>query len=397
MSLIQEKVSQAVEILKEQELDLWLTFVNETSAMRDPALDLLLGPRDLTWPSALMITRSGRRLAIVGNLEKITLERIGVYDTVLGYDTSFKELLRDTLAGLDPEKIGINTSRDSVHADGLTHGMYEILQETLQGTPYGARLVSAERLVGALRGRKTPTERERIRKAVEITDEIFSKTFEQIRVGMTELQVAEIMHNQVQERGLALAWPAESCPAVNSGPNSPSGHSGPTDIKIEPGHILHFDFGVKSEDFCADIQRTAYVLRPGETAAPPEVQRGFDTIRQAIEQARAAMKPGVQGNVMDVIAREIVTGAGYANYQHALGHQLGRLAHDGGALLGPLWEKYGDLPLQKLEVGQVFTIEPGLDVPGYGHVGLEEDVVVTEQGAEYLGEPQRQMVLLQSK
>jgi Xaa-Pro aminopeptidase len=397
MSLIQEKVSQAVEILKEQELDLWLTFVSETSAMRDPALDLILGPRDLTWPSALMITRSGRRLAIVGNLEKITLERIGVYDTVLGYDTSFKELLRDTLAELDPGKIGINTSRASVHADGLTHGMYEILQETLQGTPYGARLVSAERLIGALRGRKTPSERERIRKAVEITDEIFRKTFEQIRVGMTELQVAELMHKQVRERGLWLAWPAESCPAVNSGPNSPSGHSGPTDIKIEPGNILHFDFGVKYEEFCADIQRTAYVLRPGETAAPPEVQRGFDTIRQAIEQARAAMKPGVQGNAMDVIARELVTGAGYANYQHALGHQLGRLAHDGGALLGPLWEKYGDLPLQKLEAGQVFTIEPGLDVPGYGHVGLEEDVVVTEQGAEYLGEPQMQIILLQSK
>ena len=181
MSLIQEKVSQAVEILREQELDLWLTFVSETSAMRDPALDLLLGPRDLTWPSAVMITRSGRRLAIVGNLEKITLERMGVYDTVLGYDTSFRELLRDTLSELDPQTIGINSSRNSVHADGLTHGMYEILQDALQGTPYGTRLVSAERLIGALRGRKTPTELERIRKAVEITEEIFKETFEQIR------------------------------------------------------------------------------------------------------------------------------------------------------------------------------------------------------------------------
>jgi Xaa-Pro aminopeptidase len=183
---------------------------------------------------------------------------------------------------------------------------------------------------------------------------------------------------------------------VNSGPNSPIGHSGPTEIQIEPGHVLHFDFGVKADEYCADIQRVAYVLKPGESQAPTEVKHGFDTIRTAIEKARAAMKPGVSGNEIDVIAREVVTGAGFASYQHALGHQMGRLAHDGGALLGPLWEKYGDLPRRRLEVGQVFTIEPGLDVPGYGHIGLEEDVVMTESGAEYLAPPQTELVLIQS-
>ncbi len=106
------------------------------------------------------------------------------------------------------------------------------------------------------------------------------------------------------------------------------------------------------------------------------------------------MKPGVIGNSIDVIAREILVDAGYPEYQHALGHQLGRVAHDGGALLGPLWEKYGDDPKLELEVGQVFTIEPDVAVPTYGHIGLEEDVVMTEKGAVYIGEPQREIVLL---
>ena len=108
----------------------------------------------------------------------------------------------------------------------------------------------------------------RIRKAVEITDEIYKKTFDFIKVGMTEIEIGEYMHKLAHEYGVGLAWPAENCPAVNSGPNSPVGHSGPTEIKVERGHIIHFDFGVKYEEYCSDIQRVAYVLREGETEAP---------------------------------------------------------------------------------------------------------------------------------
>ncbi len=394
MTLIQEKVKQAIEILKEQQTDMWLTFVRETSGVRDPALDLLIGPNDLTWQSALILTRKGDKVAVIGNLEKDALARLDVFDTILGYDTAISQLIRDTITRLNPDRIAVNTSRNNVHADGLTHAMYEILRGHLDGTPYADRLVSAEPIINALRGRKTPAELARIRKAVEFTDEIFQQTFGFIKVGMTEIEVGEFMQKQAKERGVELAWPAENCPAVNSGPNSPVGHSGPTNIKIERGHILHFDFGVKYEDYCSDIQRVGYVLRKGESAAPPEVQKGFDVIRQAIEKARASMKAGVTGNSIDVIARETVTGAGYPSYPYALGHQLGRVAHDGGALLGPLWEKYGDSPNQKLEVGQVFTIEPGLAVEGYGYVGLEEDVVITETGAEYLGKPQTELLLI---
>lgn len=394
MTLMQEKVDQAIEVLKEQQTDLWLTFVRETSGVRDPMLDFLIGPNDLTWPSALILTRKGEKIAIVGNLEKDAIARTQVFDTIIGYDTAVSGPLRDTITHLNPNQIAVNTSRNNVHADGLTHAMYEILCDYLKETPYADRFVSAEPIINAMRGRKTQAELERIRKAVEITDEIYKKTFDFIKVGMTEIHIGEYMHRLAQEYGAGLAWPAENCPAVNSGPNSPVGHNGPTEIKVEPGHIIHFDFGVKYEDYCSDIQRLVYVLRDGETEAPPEVQRGFITIRTAIEESREAMKPGVIGNSIDVIAREILVDAGYPEYQHALGHQLGRVAHDGGALLGPLWEKYGDDPKLELEVGQVFTIEPGLAVPDYGYIALEEDVVMTENGAEYIGEPQRELILI---
>lgn len=394
MSLIREKVDQAIEILKAQDIDLWLTFVRETSGVRDPVLDFLIGGNDLTWPSALILTKRGDKIVIVGNLEKEAIERMNVYSEVIGYDAAVSGVLRETITRLNPDRIAVNTSRNNVHADGLTHAMYEFLIEYLAGTPYPDRLISAEPVINAMRGRKTKAELARIQRAVEITNEIYRKTFAFIKVGMTEIEVANYMHALMEEYGVGYAWPRENNPAVNSGPNKVVGHSGPTDIKIERGHLIHFDFGVKYEDYCSDIQRVAYVLRDGETEAPVEVQRGFITIRTAIEKSREAMKAGATGNSIDVISREIVTDSGYPEYMYALGHQLGRVAHDGGALMGPKWEKYGDSPNQKLEVGQVFTIEPGLAVPNYGYIGLEEDVVLTEKGALYIGDPQREIVLI---
>jgi Xaa-Pro aminopeptidase len=275
--------------------------------------------------------------------------------------------------------------------------MYLKLETYLQGSPYAERLISAEAIISAIRGRKTNAEVDKVRRAVQITAEIFAQTFETIRTGMSEKEIAGFMQNATRQKGLGFAWPVEGNPTVNSGPNSPVGHSGPTDIQVQPGHLLHFDFGVKYDEYCSDIQRMAYILRPGEQDAPEAVQRGFATVRAAIENLRAALKPGVKGVEMDEIARKTVLDAGYPEYMYGTGHQLGRVAHDGGALLGPLWEKYGDQPRQRVEAGNIYTIEPGLAIPGFGYIGLEEDVLVNESGAEYLGEPQEKLVLLTGK
>jgi len=198
MSLLQEKATQTIEILKETDIDLWLTFVRETSGVRDPVLDLLIGPSDLTWQSALIFTKSGERIAIVGRYEVDAVERLNVFESVFGYDEGIRSTLRENISRLNPDRIAVNTSKNNVQADGLTHAMYEMLLSYLEGTPYNERLVSAEPIINALRGRKTKTEIERIRKAVEITDEIFRKTFEYVRVGMSEKEVAAYMQAQME-------------------------------------------------------------------------------------------------------------------------------------------------------------------------------------------------------
>lgn len=391
-ALVQEKVNQVPGILQEIGIDCWITFVRETSAVQDPMLPLIYG-HGVTWQSAFILTRDGKRIAIVGHFDAETARRTGAYDEVIAYHAGVREPLRRALAELDPQQIALNYSRNDPHADGLTVGLYQLLQEHLAGTPYPARFVSAEPIILALRGRKTETEIDRIEAAIRTTEEIYAQTFEFARVGMSEREIGRFMHEQVAARGMETAWEAASCPAVNSGPDTPVGHAGPTDVVVEPGHLLHFDFGVRQEQYCSDIQRMVYFLRPGETEPPAEVQRGFDTVRRSILAAAAALKPGVLGKEVDAIARRVIVDAGYAEYMYGTGHQLGRDCHDGGALLGPTWERYGDTPNLRVEAGQVFTLEPSLAVPGYGYMGLEEDVLVTEQGAVFLGTPQTQLIV----
>jgi Xaa-Pro aminopeptidase len=202
------------------------------------------------------------------------------------------------------------------------------------------------------------------------------------------------MAAEVEKRRLSFAWDEASCPAVFTGPDTAEAHYQPTDRKVEKGHVLNMDFGVRYDGYCSDLQRTFYILEDGETAAPEEVQKGFKAITTAIELSRKVMEPGVLGWQVDSIARNHLLSEGYDEFPHGLGHQVGRFAHDGTALLGPTWEKYGGKPYEPIEVGMVFTLEPRLKVPGRGVVTIEEMVVVTETGAKYLSTPQTELILI---
>jgi len=391
--LIKEKVDQAIGILNEYETDCWITFVRESGIMRDPMMDYVCHA-DMTWHSAFIITRSGDTHAIVGQMETRTVEEMGVYGKVTGYVQGIKKDFLDTLKALNPATIAVNFSETSEACDGLTHGMYLILRGMLAEIGYEDRLVSSERITSSLKDRKTDAEVQRMQKAIGHTLEIFSLVKGFIAPGKTEKEIAAFMTDQVEARGLVVAWDPTHCPAVFTGPDTAGAHYQPTDRKVERGHILNMDFGVKVDDYCSDMQRVFYVLEERETAAPEEVMKGFDTIVTAIEKARQALKPGVQGVEIDRTAREHIVSQGYEEYPHGLGHQVGRFVHDGTALLGPAWEKYANKPFEAIEENMVFTIEPRLTVPGRGVVTIEEMVLVTAEGAQFLAEPQKELILI---
>ena len=391
--LIREKVNQAVELLREFGVDCWITFTRESELNGDPVLPFL-APGDVTWHSAFIISKDGRTRAIVGRYDRQAIAETGAYDEVAAFVTGFREPLQEYLKTLAPSQIAVNYSKDSEVCDGLTHGMYLTLREVLSGVGLDDRLVSAERIVSALRERKTPAEISAIKEAIRHTQEIFSMVETFIAPGRTEKEIAAFMTAEVERRRLVPAWGKSTCPAVFTGPETAEAHYGPTDRPVERGHVMNMDFGVKVDGYCSDLQRTFYVLAEGETSPPADVQKGFDTIVRAVAAAEGAMRPGVQAVEIDGIARKLVTDAGYEEFPHALGHQVGRSPHDGTALLGPAWEKYAHKPFQRLEAGMVFTIEPRLTVAGRGIVTIEEMVAVTEAGADWLSTPQRELKLI---
>jgi Xaa-Pro aminopeptidase len=392
--LVREKLQQAPALLAACDIDCWITFVRESELARDPMLAYVYGD-DVTWHSAFVVCRSGETHAIVGEGDRRTAADKGVYTTVQGYVRDFREPLGTLLRRLAPRTIALNYSPGSEVADGLTHGMFLLLSDLLATLGLADRIVPAERVISRLRGRKSAEELRRLRRAIDEALAIFESARPLVRPGSTELAVATHMQEQARQRGLGLAWSAGTCPAVFTGPEAAEAglHYGPTARAFEPGHVAYIDFGVRCEEYCSDLQRVYFLAEDDRARVPAEVEHGFETIVRAIERARRELRPGARGLDVDAAARGLIVGRGYAEFPHALGHQVGRFAHDGTALLGPAWEKYAGKPHEPIEEGMVFTIEPRLTVPGRGTVSIEEMVVVTAGGAEYLSPPQTSLIV----
>jgi len=392
-NLVREKLVQATAILDELGVDLWMIVARESDVLGDPSLPLVVGT-SVTWESFFLVSRSGEHVAIVGTGDVENIKQTGAWDEIVGYVKGPTTSLMEALERLDPQQIALNYSSDNNMADGLTYGMYLKLQEMLGQTRFWERVISGEPIASRVRSRKSAEEIRRIRASIATTNEIWDQLEEWIRPGASEREIADFMHEQLNRRGLGAAWDWNYCPSVTAGPNSPIGHAGPADVTLERGQLLSLDFGVLQDAYCSDMQRTFYLLAEGETEAPEPVARGFRIISGIIRAAADRLKPGIAGWEVDQVCREAFAREGIAEWGFALGHQMGRAVHDGGTLLGPRWERYGQQPYGIVEENEVYTLEIGMTVPGYGWLSLEDDVVVTATGCEFLCKPQTKPILI---
>ena len=387
-----EKLKQAVQLLQDFNVDMWLTFVRETPLSPDPCLDLIYGA-NVTWQSAFIVTQTNQRIAIVGRYDAEDVQKMGAYTEIITYDEGIEKPLVDVIKRLDPNFIAVNYSEHDVSADGLSHGMWLLLNSILAPTPYKHRLVSAEKITASLRGRKTISEIQRVRAAVRTTEEIVHSVTNYLSVGQSALEIHDYVQQEMQARGVLPAW--KPCPMVTPGPDAPVGHASPSEnYKTQAGHLLHMDLGVQQNGYVSDIQRVWYFKAPHESGIPEPVQAAFDFVRRAIDAAAKALKIGAQGWEVDAAARTLYAENKLPDFGHATGHHIGRSVHDGATILGPKWSRYGNMPYGKVELGNIFTLELHLIVPDYGIIGLEEDVLVKESGLEWLTTPQEEIMVI---
>jgi Xaa-Pro dipeptidase len=239
---------------------------------------------------------------------------------------------------------------------------------------------AADHLIGQLRMIKDADEIEQMRRAIAITEQALDEVLQVVRVGMTEHAVATELTLALLRGGAeGLAFD----PLIQSGPNTALPHVSASERVIQAGEMLLLDFGITSDGYNSDITRTFAV---GQSPSA-EFQKIYETVKQANAAGRATAKPGVSGQDVDRAARQVIVDAGYGEYfTHRTGHGLGLEGHE-----SPYMVEGNTVPL---EVGNTFTIEPGIYIPGLGGVRIEDDMLITAHGAESLTTYDRELKVI---
>lgn len=394
MGIYKAKIDIAFEALQKHDIDMWIVAGQESTTNSEPML-ACLGDFEFIGMTALIFNADRTSTVICTPIDADGYQRLQAFDEVRPFPVSFVQTLSEYLAVKQPKKIALDYSINNPASDGLSVGIYNILQEAFALAACPAKIVSAEPLVSLVRGIKLEDELIRIKNACAAAEAIFDDAKAYIKAGMNCQDVYRFFQEAVAAKGYGYSWPRSCNPGVFAGYGCPSGHMGAPDFLIKKGDVVNIDFGVIVDGYGCDLQRMYYVLDEGETDAPAEIKGAFETVRDAIALAAKALVPGVTGFEVDKVARDYILAHGFPEWNAALGHQMGRVAHDGGPLLAPERPRYNrpELIHTPLSKGFVFTLEPGV-LTSRGRIGIEEDVVVEADGAIFLTPPQQALYLI---
>lgn len=250
---------------------------------------------------------------------------------------------------------------------------YELLAAAAPGCTFQA----AASVVADLRVRKDASEIEYMRKAVQIAQEALEATLPAIKIGASEREIASELTLQVLRRGSDPTLPF--APIVAAGPNSANPHATPTERRLQEGDLLVIDWGAAYNGYFSDLTRTFAVGK-----VDPEMERIAAIVLEANTAGRRAAGPAVLASSIDHAARQVIEQSGYGKYfTHRTGHGLGMESHE-----EPYIRADNHQPLAP---GMTFTVEPGIYLPDRNGVRIEDNVVITESGAESLSDLPRQL------
>ncbi|MCW5877187.1 MAG: aminopeptidase P family protein [Anaerolineales bacterium] len=310
-------------------------------------------------PAVLFLARGRKPLFVLPSFEQGKAAALGYpLDTVTysedpaEWQASFDEAARQLGA---PKRIGI----ENLHLRVLE-------LRYLENAFPNASFEDAGDLIAQLRMVKDAGEQAAMQAAAQIAEAALEATLPKIKAGMTEQQIAGELMQQLYTHG-SEALPFQ--PIVASGPNSANPHATVSERKLQPGDLLLIDWGASQHGYFADLTRTFAVGEVDE-----EFKRIYEAVRLANEAGCVAARPGAACGDVDAAAREVIEDVGYGDYfTHRTGHGLGLEAHE------EPYMRAGN-PMA-LEPGMTFTVEPGIYLDGRGGVRIEDNVVISEDGA----------------
>ncbi len=262
--------------------------------------------------------------------------------------------------------------RVGVQGEDMTLAVEDSLKKALK--PHGYRsgdLIRTSGLVSKLRWVKDASEVALIRRAARIQETALEAALGQIKVGMSELDVAAILEFEMKMRGSS---DPSFATIVGAGPNSSKGHYSPSErARVKANKPLLIDWGAIWRGYHSDMTRVVVFGR-----WPAQIREIYNVVLEAHEAAAAALRAGARCRDMDGVARKVIADAGYGDrFGHGLGHGIGLDVHEAPGM-------GSKAPNDPLPEGAVVTIEPGIYLPGVGGVRIEDDYLVTKNGSRNL-------------